>query len=84
MKYYVWLVQNAHLYGWHNTYQKWVAIDGYEVEPWHWRYLWEELATYLYENKITIAEYYNNRIGSWELNNFNQVEKIDEDLNSKG
>ncbi|MDR2411501.1 MAG: D-alanyl-D-alanine carboxypeptidase family protein [Candidatus Peribacteria bacterium] len=22
MKYYLWLVKNAHLYGWHNTYQK--------------------------------------------------------------
>jgi D-alanyl-D-alanine carboxypeptidase len=22
MKYYLWLVKNSHLYGWHNTYQK--------------------------------------------------------------
>jgi D-alanyl-D-alanine carboxypeptidase len=57
MKYYLWLVKNSHLYGWHNTYQKWVAIDGYEIEPWHWRYLWVEFATYLYENNMTIAEY---------------------------
>jgi D-alanyl-D-alanine carboxypeptidase len=61
MKYYIWLIQNTHLYGWHNTYQKWVEIDTYEVEPWHWRYLWVKLATYLYENKMTIAEYYNQK-----------------------
>jgi D-alanyl-D-alanine carboxypeptidase len=57
-KYFDWLVENAHKYGWHNTYQKWVAIDTYEVEPWHWRYLWVPLATYLHEKDITIAEYY--------------------------
>ena len=59
MNYYKWLSENAHLYWFHNTYQKWLNIDWYEVEPWHWRYLWVELATYLFDNKLTIAEYYN-------------------------
>lgn len=57
-KYYTWLDKNAHKYGFHNTYQKWLDIDGYEIEPWHWRYLWVDLATYLHENDITIAEFY--------------------------
>ena len=57
-KYYTWLDQNAHKYGFHNTYQKWLEIDGYEIEPWHWRYLGVDLASYLHENKITIAEFY--------------------------
>ena len=60
-KYYKWLNENAHNYGFHNTYQKWLKIDWYEIEPWHWRYLWKELATYLKENNLTIAEYYNNK-----------------------
>lgn len=56
--YYDWLSKNAHFYGFHNTYQKWLKIDGYEIEPWHWRYVWVELATYLYENNLTFAEFY--------------------------
>ena len=57
-KHFSWFKDNAHKYGFHNTYQKWLKIDGYEVEPWHWRYVWEKFARYLYENKITIAEFY--------------------------
>ena len=44
-KYYERLAINAHRYGWHNTYQKWVEIDTYKPEPRHRRYLWRELAT---------------------------------------
>lgn len=58
-KYFSWLNENAHNFGFHNTYQKWLEIDGYEVEPWHWRYLWVELASYLRENKMTIKEFYD-------------------------
>lgn len=58
ISYYKWLDENAHLYWFHNTYQKWLKIDGYEIEPWHWRYLWVELSTYLYENNLTFAEFY--------------------------
>ncbi len=58
-KYFEWLKENAYKYGFHNTYQKWVEIDTYVVEPWHWRYLWKSLAKLLWENNITIAEYYN-------------------------
>jgi len=57
-KYYDWLDKNAHNYGFHNTYQKWSKIDWYAIEPWHWRYVWIPLATYLKENDITIAEFY--------------------------
>ena len=60
-KYFNWLNENAYKYGFHNTYQKWLEIDGYEIEPWHWRYMWVEFATYLKENSITIAEFYNNK-----------------------
>ncbi len=57
-KYYDWLDKNAHNYGFHNTYTKWLEVDWYEIEPWHWRYLWVNLATYLKENEMSFAEFY--------------------------
>lgn len=61
-KYSSWLNKNAHKYWFHNTYQKWLEIDSYDIEPWHWRYLWENFATYLKNNDLTIAEYYYKNI----------------------
>jgi len=56
---YNWLKDNAYKYWFHNTYQKWLDIDTYEIEPWHWRYVWKPLAKYLWENNLTFAELYN-------------------------
>ena len=61
-KYYQWLSDNAHKYGFHNTYQKWMEVDGKMVEPRHWRYVWVELATILHENNQTFAEYFYQNI----------------------
>ena len=58
-KYFNWWRENAHKYGYHNTYQRWREIDWYEVEPWHWRYVWVDFATYLLENDMTFAEFFN-------------------------
>ena len=58
-KYFSWLNQNAHKFWFTNSYQKWVAVDWYEIEPWHWRYVWVELATYLKQKWLTFAEFYN-------------------------
>ncbi len=52
-----WMRENAHMYGWTQSYQKGIGVDGYIVEPWHWRYVGKELATYLWENKMTFTEY---------------------------
>jgi len=52
------LKANAADYGFHNTYQKWVDIDGKVVEWRHRRYLWAELAKTLADNNQTFAEYY--------------------------
>lgn len=57
-KYFNWFNENAYKYGFHNTYQRWLKIDWYEIEPWHWRYLWIDLATYLKNENITMAEFY--------------------------
>lgn len=57
-KYFEWMKENAHLYGFHNSYQKGKEVDGYAIEPWHWRYLWVDFATQLQEKNMTYAEYY--------------------------
>jgi D-alanyl-D-alanine carboxypeptidase len=56
-KYFQRMRANAHTYGRTQSYQKWLAVDGYIVEPRHWRYVWVDLATYLRENKMTFGEY---------------------------
>jgi LAS superfamily LD-carboxypeptidase LdcB len=61
-KYYQRLVDNAHKYGFHNSYQKWMEVDGKIIEPWHWRYVWVDLATYLHEHNQTFAEYFYEKI----------------------
>jgi len=60
-KYFEWLNENAYKYWFANTYIKWLKIDWYEIEPWHWRYLWIPLAEYLRDNNITIAQFYKNK-----------------------
>ncbi len=52
---------HAHEYGWTQSYQKGRKVDGYVVEPRHWRYVGVELATYLAENKMTFGEYVSYR-----------------------
>lgn len=61
-RYYKWLDSNAHKYWFTNTYQKWIEIDWYDIEPWHWRYIWVDIATYLKENNLTLAELYNRLV----------------------
>lgn len=56
-KYFDFLKNNAHKYWFHNTYQKWREVDWYEIEPWHFRYVWIEFATFLYNKKMTFWEY---------------------------
>ncbi len=56
-KYIEWFKQNAKRYGWSQSYQKWEAIDNYQIEPWHWRYLWVDMATRLSNLGWTYTEY---------------------------
>ena len=66
-KYYQWLIDNAHKYWFHNTYQKWIEIDGKIIEPRHWRYVWVDLATLLHDNNQTFAEYFYENIEPKDL-----------------
>ena len=56
---YAWLLENAHLYGWTLRYpENKTDITGYNFEPWHFRYVGIELATYLKEQDLVLEEYY--------------------------
>lgn len=55
-----WLAENAYLYGYIIRYPDGKSdITGYAYEPWHIRYVGKPLATYLYENDLTLEEYYS-------------------------
>ncbi|MDD6208277.1 MAG: M15 family metallopeptidase [Clostridiales bacterium] len=54
-----WVSKNAHLYGFIIRYPKdKSSATEYAYEPWHIRYVGVELATLLYENNLTLDEYY--------------------------
>jgi len=54
-----WMFANAHKYGFILRYPKGKEdITGYNYEPWHYRFVGVELASYLFENDITLEEYY--------------------------
>ena len=54
-----WMKENAHRYGFILRYPKEKQyITGYGYEPWHYRYVGVDVATYIYEHDITFEEYY--------------------------
>ena len=57
-KEYIWMKDNAHKYGFILRYPKGKEnITGFKFEPWHYRYVGKEVATYLYQNNLTLEEY---------------------------
>lgn len=56
---YEWLINNSYKYGFILRFPKDMDnITGYTYEPWHFRYINIEIATYLKENNLTYEEYY--------------------------
>ena len=56
----LWLVENAHKYGFILRYPKGKEdVTGFMYESWHFRYLGAEVATEIYEAGITLEEYLN-------------------------
>ena len=56
----IWVANNAHKFGYIIRYPKEkLHVTGYAYEPWHIRYVGKDLATYLYDNNLTLDEYYN-------------------------
>ena len=57
-KEFIWMKNNAHKYGFILRYPKGnFHITGFKYEPWHYRYVGIEVATYIYENNLTLEEY---------------------------
>ncbi len=55
-----WIAKNCYKYGFVVRYPKGKSkITGYNYEPWHLRYVGLTTAKYLYENKLTLEEFYN-------------------------
>ncbi len=61
---YIWAKDNIHKFGFIIRYQKNSEyITGYKFEPWHIRYVGIDVATYIYNNNITLEEYLlNNKV----------------------
>ncbi len=56
---FAWLKDNAHKYGFILRYPEGKEeLTGYSYESWHYRYLGVELATKVYESKLTYDEYH--------------------------
>lgn len=58
-KEFLWMQDNAYKYGFILRYPKDKEnITGYFYEPWHYRYVGKEIATYIKKHNITYEEYY--------------------------
>ena len=57
-KEFIWVKENAHKYGFIMRYPKAkFHITGFKYEPWHYRYVGIDVATYIHKNNITLEEY---------------------------
>ena len=55
----IWLKNNAYKYGFILRFPKGMEnITGYKYEPWHYRYVGIDAAKIIYEDDITLEEYY--------------------------
>lgn len=55
--FYEWMKKHAHKYGWTQSYKHGPEIDGYEIEPWHWRYIGVEMATHLHDLDMSYSRF---------------------------
>lgn len=56
-----WLIENSKKYGFILRYPKGKeAVTEIQYEPWHYRYVGEEVATYIMDNNLTLEEYSEN------------------------
>lgn len=65
---YEWLLDNAHRYGFVLSYPE--GNEYYVFEPWHWRFVGEELARDLHRAGETLYEWEQREIDSYLLNMF--------------
>ena len=61
-----WLQNNAHKYGFILRYPaEKEHITGYRFEPWHWRYVGEDVAMMIWEEGITLEEFFAGLPVGW-------------------
>lgn len=61
-----WLQNNAHKYGFILRYPAGKEhITGYRFEPWHWRYVGEDVAMMIWEEGITLEEFFAGLPVGW-------------------
>lgn len=65
---YTWLSNNAHRFGFTLSYPK--GNNYYVYEPWHWRYVGVQLATFLHDNKINFYDMEQREIDKFLVNVF--------------
>ncbi len=54
----IWLAENAHRYGFTLSYPRNAQeLTGFFYEPWHYRYVGEEMATFLHDSEMYLTEY---------------------------
>ena len=58
-KEYKWMLEHAYEYGFIHRFSKsGENITGFRNEPWHYRYVGEKAAKYIYDNKLTLEAYW--------------------------
>lgn len=56
---FLWIMNHAHEYGYILRYPKGKEdITGYSYESWHYRYVGEKIASFIFHNNLTLDEYY--------------------------
>ena len=65
---YTWLLDNAHKYGFTLSYPD--DNNFYVFEPWHWRFVGEDLAEYLYEHNLHFYDLTQREIGAYLIKIF--------------
>lgn len=62
-KEYEWLLDNVHKYGFIIRYPKGKEdVTGYNFEPWHLRYVGDEIAKKIYLGNLTLEEYFSRNL----------------------
>ena len=65
---FTWLKDNAYKYGFILSYNK--NNSYYQYEPWHWRYVGVELATYMKTNNLNFYDIDQNKIDEYKTKIF--------------
>lgn len=56
---FTWMNENAYKYGFILRYQQGKEnVTGYKYEPWHYRYVGNDIAKIIHDNNISLEEYY--------------------------